>query len=330
MDNQLVIIAQNYIKRFNLTNWRQEISELYDRAIREREKTLIDAAAATAAINAIYFSDKIDFDKITPQMEEAFHLAYPNVDIKSLVNMDPDEIVGILNGWKGKYFEVLVRDELNNGNWVGDIHLEPGQYAELAESATQPGWDLQIFNEDGSIAEALQLKATNSLGYVQKALEKYPDIDVLTTSEVFEQSDSLTDQIINSGISNDDLTNAIYSPMESLFDSPTEEVIEDILPFLPFIIIAFTEGRKVLVGKKAFEVALTNALERIVKTGLSMGVGALVYYFDGGLLSLPATFLTKIGFDRFKISSKVEKKIIKKQLIAKQLLLEYRPKLLLT
>ena len=171
-------------------------------------------------------------------MEEAFHLAYPNVELDSIVNSNPDEVVGFLNGWKGKYFEVLVRDDLNDGNWIGDVHLDPGQYTEIAESATQPGWDLQIFNDDGSISEALQLKATNSLGYVQELLEKYPDIDVLTTSEVFDQSDMLTEQIINSGVSNDDLTNAIHAPMESLFDSGIGEFVEDILPGLPFLIIA--------------------------------------------------------------------------------------------
>lgn len=330
MENQLTVIAQNYKKQYNFNNWRQEINELYNRFIRGREQTLIDAAAATAAINALYLSDQIDFDKITPQMKEAFNLAYPNVELESIVNRNPDEVIGFLNGWKGKYFEVLVRDELNDGSWIGDIHLEPGQYAEIAESVTQPGWDLQIFNDDGSIADALQLKATNSLSYVQEALEKYPDIDVLTTSEVFEQSDMLTDQIINSGVSNDDLTNAIHAPMESLFDSGIGEFVEDILPGLPFVIIALTEGRKVMVGKKSFEVAFANGLERAAKTGLSMGVGALVYALDGGILSLPASFLTRIGFDRFKVTSRVAEKIERKQLTANQMLLEYKPKLLLT
>ena len=299
MENQLTVIAQNYKNQYSFNNWRQEINELYYKFIRGREQTLIDAAAATAAINALYLTDQIDYEQITPQMEEAFHLAYPNVDLESIVNSDPDEVVGFLNGWKGKYFEVLVRDDLNDGNWIGDVHLDPGQYTEIAGSATQPGWDLQIFNDDGSIANALQLKATNSLGYVQEALEKYPDIDVLATSEVFDHGDMLTDQIINSGVSNDDLTNAIHAPMESLFDSGIGEFVEDILPGLPFVIIALTEGRKVMVGKKSFEVAFTNGLERAAKTGLSMGVGALVYALDGGILSLPASFLTRIGFDRF-------------------------------
>lgn len=323
MDNQLLIIAQNYKNQYDLNDWHKEIKDFYSEVVKEREQSVIDAAAATAAVNALFLSDNIDFGKITPQMEEAFNLAYPNVELESLSNCNPDEIMGYLSGWKGKYFEILVRDKLNEGNWIGDIHLQTGQYAEIAESVTQPGWDLQILNEDGSIADALQIKATNSLSYIQKALEKYPDIDIISTSEVFNQSEILTDHLINSNVSNDDLTAAIKAPMESLCDSGIEEFFEDILPGLPFLIIAFSEGRKVMVGKKSFEMALSNGIERALKTGLSMSVGALVYLLDGGFLSLPASFLTRISFDRIKISSIVQRKIDKELSSLKQLLLEF-------
>lgn len=323
MDNQLLTIAQNYKSQYHIDDWHREIKDFYSEVVREREQSVIDAAAATAAVNALFLSDNIDFGKITPQMEEAFNLAYPNVELESLSNCNPDEVMGYLSGWKGKYFEILVRDKLNEGNWIGDIHLQTGQYAEIAESITQPGWDLQILNEDGSIADALQIKATNSLSYIQKALEKYPDIDIISTSEVFNQSEILTDHLINSNVSNDDLTAAIKAPMESLCDSGIEEFFEDILPGLPFLIIAFSEGHKVMVGKKSFEIAFADGLERAFKTGLSMSVGALVYLLDGGFLSLPASFLTRISFDRIKISSIIQRKIDKELSSLKQLLLEF-------
>ena len=85
-----------------------------------------------------------------------------------------------------------------------------------------------------------------------------------------------------------------------------------------------------MVGKKSFEVAFANGLERAAKTGLSMGVGALVYALDGGILSLPASFLTRIGFDRFRVTTRVVQKIDMNQLTANQILLEYKPPLLLT
>ena len=85
---------------------------------------------------------------------------------------------------KGKYFEVLVRDRLNAGESVGELQLQPGQVATLVESPTQPGIDLLIKNEDGSTDELLQLKASESLGYVRRAFDRYPDIRVVTPSEV--------------------------------------------------------------------------------------------------------------------------------------------------
>ena len=323
MESRFVILARRYNDGSSTEVRQRALKDLYKKFIQEREKTFLDAAAATTAINSLYFSDYIDFDKITPQMQEAFHLAYPNVELTSLAQSTPEEAAGFLSGWKGKYFEVLVRDRLNAGEWVGDIHLNPNQVAAIAESATQPGWDLQIFNPDGTIADLLQLKATNSLGYIQEALKRYPDIDVLTTTDVFDHGDLISGHVINSGISNEDLTEAIHAPMESLFDTDIGEFLEDILPGLPFLIIAISEGRKVMVGKKSLALALSNAFERVAKTSLSMGVGALVYALDGGILSLPATFLTRIGFDRVKILHRNERRIRKKLLLLEQLRLEY-------
>ena len=49
---------------------------------------------------------------------------------------------------------------------------------------SQPGWDIQILNADGTVDQVLQAKATESVSYVKEALEKYPDIEIVTTEEV--------------------------------------------------------------------------------------------------------------------------------------------------
>ena len=257
----------------------------------------MNAAASAAAVNAIFLSDQIDMSQVTPEMQEAFSLAYPNVDLSSLAGRSPDEIEGFISAWKGKLFEVCVRDELNAGERVGDIHLELGQTASLAESATQPGWDLQILNADGSLAQDLQLKATESLSYVKEALERYPDIDVLATDEV----GAVAENILSSGFSNEALEKTIRAPMEDLLDGPIEELFENVLPGLPFVLIAVGEGRKVLMGRKSFGIAMQDGWSRVVKSGAAIGVGALVVFLDGGLLSIPASFLTHMGIDRYQI-----------------------------
>ena len=298
MDDKLNSLANQYRNNgVSDQSVKDTIVELYQHYIKKNEQALLDAAASATAVNALFLTDQIDMSQVTPQMAEAFSLAYPNVDLSSLAGRSPDAIEGFLSAWKGKYFEVLVRDKLNAGEWVGDIHLEPGQTAMLAESATQPGWDLEIINSDGSIAQELQLKATESLSYVKEALERYPDIDVLTTDEVGDAAEN----IFSSGFSDKALEDTIRAPMEDLLDGPIEELFETVLPGLPFALIAVGEGRQVLMGRKTFDIAMKEGLSRAVKSGVAIGVGALVVFLDGGLLSLPASFLTRLGIDRYQI-----------------------------
>ncbi len=272
---------------------------LYKRYIKEMEQPLMDAAGAAAAVSALFLSDEIDMSQVTPQMEEAFRLAYPTIDLSTLADRSPAEVEGFLSAWKGKYFEILVRDDLNAGEWVGDIHLSPGQTAALAETATQPGWDLQILNPDGSVADELQLKATQSLGYVKEALERYPDIGVLTTDEVLQSGGDAVGGLVPSGFLESELDETIRAPMESLLDAGLEELAETVLPILPFVLIVGGEGREMLMGRKSFDHSMQDGLYRASKTGAAIGIGALVVFLDGGLLSLPASFLVRVGFDRY-------------------------------
>jgi hypothetical protein len=264
----------------------------------------MDAAAAAAAVSALFLTERIDTSQVKPQMEEAFRLAYPNVNLSSLADRSPSEVEGFLAAWKGKHFEVLVRDKLNAGEWVGGIHLDHGQMAVLAETATQPGWDLQILDPDGSVAQELQLKATQSLAYVKEALERYPDIDVLTTDEVLDAGGDAVQGIFASGLSDSALEDTIHAPMEALLDSPLEELVETVLPGLPFVLIAVGEGRKVLMGRKSFQLAMEDGLHRAAKTGAAIGIGALVVLLDGGMLSIPASVLTRMGFDRYRVMTR--------------------------
>lgn len=302
MAHSLEVLATQYrASRNSAQPAREAVADLYKRYIKEREQSLMDAAAAAATVNALFLTDRIDMSQVTPQMEEAFRLAYPNIDLSSLADRSPAEVEGFLSAWKGKYFEVVVRDNLKAGEWVGDIHLGTGQTAVLAESATQPGWDLQILDLDGSVAHELQLKATQSLGYVKQALERYPDIDVITTDEVLDAGGEEVKGIFASGFSDSDLEETIQAPMEALLDSPLEELVETVLPGLPFVLIAVGEGRKVLMGRKSFELAMQDGLYRAVKTGAAIGIGALVVLLDGGMLSIPASLLTRLGFDRYSV-----------------------------
>lgn len=149
-----------------------------------RNTTFIEAAACSAAVMGLNIDAGFDPSDLTPELQESFRLAFPNLNIDDVGNYSGEQLQGLLQPWKGKLFEVSVRDRLNHGEWVGEYHLNPGQHAELAASATQPGWDMQILNADGSVADLVQLKATNYVAYVESALNRYPEYDVLATSEL--------------------------------------------------------------------------------------------------------------------------------------------------
>lgn len=307
MGNNLDEVRSRYADRYG-ENLRStgRLRELHDQYGRRSEASLLDAVAATAAIDAFFLSDQIDLGQVTPQMGRAFALAFPNKSISDLNDLSPDSAKGWLGAWKGKFFEVVVEDKLNAGEQVGDLRLGPGQVSRLAESPTQPGWDLEIVNADGSVAEQLQLKATHSIGKIKEALERNPDIRVLATEEA--ASDQI-DAILNSDISNEAIEGQVAAPLADLLDSPMEELFENIAPGLPFVLVATSEGARVLMGRQTFQRAVESALRRGTRTGTAMGAGALAALAGAGMLSLPVAFLTRLGIDRHQISSGLIRKL---------------------
>ncbi|MCH8103444.1 MAG: hypothetical protein IIB28_09875, partial [Chloroflexi bacterium] len=181
---------------------RAELADLARQYERRQQEEILDIAAVAADVSVDSILNLGLEPEINPQLEEAFRLQYPHVNPLSLSGASKERLEGLANGIKGKYFEVLVADRLNRGESVGELTLGPGQIAEIAESPTQAGWDLQIVStDDGSIIEELQLKATESMSYVKSALTRYPDIRVVAPSEI----DGVAEAILQTDISDTDL-----------------------------------------------------------------------------------------------------------------------------
>ena len=106
-------------------------------------------------VGGITLADALrDPSGVSPEVEQAFHLAYPGLSqaesFSEAVNrMSSDELVGLVSGVKGKLFETELVSHLNSGS------LPEGFQASLAESVTQPGWDIQITDTNGQISELL-------------------------------------------------------------------------------------------------------------------------------------------------------------------------------
>lgn len=170
--------------------------------------------------------------QISPAVIQAFHQQYPHaggfVDFVRSHNGDEQELLGIVNGIKGKVFELEYLDYLNQG------HLPTGAVAEMATSPTQEGWDIAIRDAHGHIIEYLQLKATESMSYVADAIAHHPEIDVVATHEVFQHLDDpeIQSHVIDSGISNEHVEQVVADNVHDL--GPEFEVF----PLLAYGVIA--------------------------------------------------------------------------------------------
>lgn len=104
-------------------------------------------------------------------------------------DVNPDAMSGHINNIKGIVFEQEVVAALN----------EQGMDAMLFEATNHPVSDIALMS-DGDIAAEMQLKATDSVAYINETLAETPDIPIIVTSEVANGFDST--MVIDSGIDN--------------------------------------------------------------------------------------------------------------------------------
>ncbi len=262
----------------------------FRRYLKANRESLFDITVAAASAQVSLADGAED---LHPLLLKAIHDTNPSIDASSLFGLSGEELQGAVNAAKGKYFEYLVVEKLNQGHQVGPLLLEPGQKAVLAESMTQPGWDMRIIDEHGLVVEYLQLKATDSVSYIRSALERYPDIEILATDEV-----GGSGLVLDSDISDQELRTHIELGVDAADGSLVESFLDHFHPLLPLAAIALYEGHRLSIGEQSmdgFKLALARRGQRIVVT---QTIGAAVYALGGGLLSLPAAIAGGLLFDR--------------------------------
>ena len=201
----------------------------------KREIMLDSLGIGTSFLHSYAFTGKIP-DEVLRAYELAYPLKSQSEGLEDIIeNYDDAELTGIVNGIKGKLFELRYVDYLNDG------HIPDGYQAILAESATNPGWDIAVLGADDSVAEEIQLKATDSVSYVKAALERYPEINVATTEEVYNSlaMQGITDNLVNSGISNEELEQVVYEALES-----NSLDMDWSLPVIPMLLIGYSVYKK--------------------------------------------------------------------------------------
>lgn len=127
--------------------------------------------------------------------------------------MNPEQLQGFANNVKGIYHELLV---------VNDINQSADQVATLSEATNEPGIDIIIQHPSG-IIEPVQVKATNSIQYVDQHLAANPDISTIVTDEVA----SVMTGVISSGHSNEILTKGVGKTISNLTQTSESSIMSD-------------------------------------------------------------------------------------------------------
>ena len=216
-----------------------------------------------------------------PLLREAFQAQFPNMNLDDLPDRSSENVEGLTNGLKGKYFEILVRDRLNSGESVGGLVLGEGEEALLAESANQPGWDLQIVDRFGERVDVLQLKATESMSYVKEHLERYPDIRVIVPEDLAQSASELQEVFSAGGLSDAEMTADVADQLREWGESALLNAIHhgtefafDTVPVVSIGVTALIEGQRVLTGRSTVSEALRSGGRRVAAASIWTSAGA--------------------------------------------------------
>ncbi len=129
-------------------------------------------------------------------------------------NYSDEQIPGVINTIKGKFFENLseIHENADGDKWTTKLH----------EDESYPGSDMIITNSESGETIELSLKATSSENYLESALLRYPEVRILSTSEVADGFSDL-ERVIASEFSNKEI--------EEITELNFDELVNRLLPF---------------------------------------------------------------------------------------------------
>ena len=173
---------QKLIKKLNLKNSQHRLKKL---------KFKSEYPFADACVLSGLTAGEMFVRGVPNEVQEAFEKAYPDLSSEqSFLDTwsgfeDYESRLGFISAIKGKLFEIMYVEHLNK-------NLETGYSAAMALDPTQQGWDIKIIGPDQEITELLQLKATTSTSYIKEAITQYPEIDIVTLSDLQGQLSSIS------------------------------------------------------------------------------------------------------------------------------------------
>lgn len=262
----------------------------------------VDSAVIGGVAIADILAGKIAEWQIPSNVVEAFHGQFPQygasfVQAVNHLAGDPDRLMGLVNGVKGKLFELDYAEWLNHG------HLPPGFSAELAHHANNPGWDLAIRDAHGHIDNLLQLKATESLDYVREAITARPNIDVVVPHELYEK---LADNhnVLSHILDGHETLHHINGHLADAVGHAEAAGVAEHFPFVgPVLVIgaaAALNYRNYRQGRTTLADVLRNVSERGALAFFASGVGyAAVLIAHEPFVGLPTSIVARLFGGQF-------------------------------
>ena len=255
---------------------------------RRHEREVLELAAIAADVGIDDLTNLGLEPDENPLLREAFE-RYTNLGVEELAGADEAYLNTLVSGVKGKYFEILVRDRLNEGDSVGGIALAEGERAVLAASPTQPGWDVQIMDRFGEQVEVLQTKASNTIGYVREHLERYPDIKVVVPEELSQFASDTPGVLSADGITAKEVTDATKSQLAEWGESDLVDAIHhgaefafDAVPVVSIGVTIVVEGQRVLTGRSTAAEAVSRGGRRVASAAIWTTAGAALSHIGVG------------------------------------------------
>lgn len=166
-----------------------------------------------------------EFDKLNGPLGEVFEEAIrlrwsaqfnENTTIEEIAERfneySPEALHGAISTIKGKMFEIMVAnaENMDNDAWKAYMH----------EDESFPGSDIVFTNSETGEQLEVSLKATGAedTTIIEHALNKYPDLPIMTTDEAAEIYGD-NPQVFGSGVSHEELQNITEERMDELINS---------------------------------------------------------------------------------------------------------------
>ena len=285
---------------------REDLMALSNGYERRNEGEILELAAMAVDLSDDHILNLFREPEPDRQVIEALerHYRQPLSEcLQRVEELDDSRMKNLVHAVKGIYFEVLVRDRLNDGETVGDLWLEQGQRAELARNSGEPGWDLEIFDLSGETVKLLQLKAHKNMSGIYQALRDH-DFRVVVPEHI----DSTSEQIIGTDVSLEQITEDTNEQLSEFSEGAIKNAVDvaaetvepawDIIPLGSALVIGVTEGRRYLMGRATLQESMKSVGRRSARAITYHTVGAALSATGLGIVSIPIVMGARVAESR--------------------------------